>query len=237
MRPGSVHVSCSTVGPWTSREIAIAHSKRDIGFVSAPIFARPDGMAAGQATIPVSGAPEAIQRIKPLLEATATGVFDTFGADPGAANVVKLSGNFLIAAAIESLSEAMAMAEANGVDREATFDLLTQTIFNCLIYKGYGQRVALRDHAPYVDAHFALDLGRKDVNLIRETGSRADVPMPIASLLADRFASAAAKGRGELDWSAIGLASSEDAGVDVSAFEARCHRNNPKLDWLPPVIK
>ena len=127
------------------------------------------------------------------------------------------------------------MAEANGVDRTATYDLLTTTIFNCLIYKGYGQRVAMRDHAPYPDAHFALDLGRKDVALVRETATRSDVSMPIASLLVDRFAAAAAKGRGDLDWSAIGLSSSEDAGVDISNFEERCRREDPKLDWLPPV--
>ena len=40
----------------------------------------------------------------PLLEKTALGVHD-FGEDAGAANVVKLGGNFLIAAAIQSLSE------------------------------------------------------------------------------------------------------------------------------------
>jgi 3-hydroxyisobutyrate dehydrogenase-like beta-hydroxyacid dehydrogenase len=192
-------------------------------------------MAAAQATIPVSGNQEAVALIKPFLASTATAVYDTFGEDPGAANVVKLTGNFMIAAAIESMAEALAMAEANGVDREATYNLLTETLFNCLIYKGYGQRVCFRDHAPYPDAHFALDLGRKDVNLVKETANLANVPMPIASLLADRFASAAAKGRGELDWSAIGMASSEDAGVDTSSFEARCHRTDPKLDWLPPV--
>ena len=235
MKDGSTHVSCSTVGPWSSRAIALAHQEQGIGFVAAPVFARPDGMAAAQATIPVSGASHHIARAKPYLDATATGVYTSFGEDPGAANVVKLAGNFLIAAAIESTAEALAMAEANGVDRKATYELLTETIFNCLIYKGYGQRVAMRDHAPYEDAHFALSLGRKDMALVRETASRTDVAMPIASLLVDRFATAAAKGREELDWSAFGMAASEDSGVDVSKWEEMCRRPDPKLGWLPPV--
>lgn len=235
LSPGSVHVSCSTIAPWTARSIAAAHADRGVHFVSAPVFARPDGMRAGQATIPLSGPKAAVMLVTPLLEATSSGVFTNFGEDPGAANVVKLAGNFLIASAIESLSEALAMAEANGVDREATFDILTQTIFNCLIYKGYGQRVASRDHAPYPDAHFALELGRKDVALIREVATRANVPMPIASLLVDRFASASAKERGGLDWSAIGLNVSEEAGVDTSMFDAWCRRENPRLGWVPPV--
>lgn len=106
---GAVHVSCSTVSPHTSREVAAMHGDRGQQFVAAPIFARPDGMAAAQATIPVSGPAAAVARVVPLLEATSTSVVD-FGEEVGAANVVKLGGNFLIAAAIESMSEALALA-------------------------------------------------------------------------------------------------------------------------------
>lgn len=44
--------------------------------------------------------------------------------------------------------------------RAAMMQMLNSTIFNCLIYKGYGQRVSERDHLPYPDAHFALELVR-----------------------------------------------------------------------------
>jgi 3-hydroxyisobutyrate dehydrogenase-like beta-hydroxyacid dehydrogenase len=116
-------------------------------------------MALGQATIPVAGPADAVARVLPLLEATSTGVFE-FGEDPGAANVAKLGGNFLIAAAIESMAESLALAEANGVDRVQMMTMLNSTIFDCLIYKGYGQRVAERDHTPYPDAHFSLEVSR-----------------------------------------------------------------------------
>lgn len=113
---GSVHVGCSTVSPQAARAVAAVHDAHGSTYVSAPVFARPDGMALGQATIPVSGPAAGLARIKPLLEATSTGVFE-FGEDVGASNVVKLGGNFLIASAIESMAESMALAEANGVDR------------------------------------------------------------------------------------------------------------------------
>ena len=61
---------------------------------------------------------------------------------------MKLCGNFLIASSIEAISEAMALAEKNNVDRKVVMDLLSSTIFDCLIYKGYGQRVSDRDHRP-----------------------------------------------------------------------------------------
>ena len=235
LQPGAIHVSCSTVSPDTSRAIAKEHVDSGAGFVCAPVFARPDGMALGHATIPVSGADESVQRVLPLLNATATEVRTGFGSDPGAANVVKLAGNFLIASAIESMGEAFALSEAQGVDREAVRSLLTETIFDCLIYKGYGQRVARRDHAAYPNAHFALDLGRKDIELVRQTAASVNVPMPVAALLGDRFSGATAKGRSDLDWSAVGLASSEDAGVDVSKEIEQCRRPDPRIDWKPPT--
>jgi 3-hydroxyisobutyrate dehydrogenase-like beta-hydroxyacid dehydrogenase len=212
-------------------------------------------MALGQATIPVAGPADAVARVLPLLEATSTGVFE-FGEDPGAANVAKLGGNFLIAAAIESMAESLALAEANGVDRVQMMTMLNSTIFDCLIYKGYGQRVAERDHTPYPDAHFSLEvsrpaseqaggqakragqqllsmlgggvcctvlqLGLKDVSLVSSTAAQSNVPMPICSQLKDRFLSASAAGWNDLDWSAIGMKVSSDAGVDVTAHAAKC---------------
>ena len=68
---------------------------------------------------------------------------------------------------------------------------------------------------PNTTGGFSLGLGYKDVALVRETAKRSDVPMPVASLLHDRFLASVNKGRGELDWSAVALAISEDAGVRV----------------------
>ena len=147
-----------------------------------------------------------------LLEPSNGKVFP-FGSDPGAGNVTKLCGNFLIATTIESLAESLALAEANGVDRVAVKDMLTSTIFDCLIYKGYGQRVSERDHQP---GGFALELGLKDVSLILDTAHKSGVAMPFGSVMKDNFTAAMSKGREGLDWSALALHASENAGVDVS---------------------
>lgn len=136
-----------------------------------------------------------------------------FGDDVGSANIVKLSGNFLIASTIESISEATTLAEKHGVDRIKVMNLLSSTIFNCLIYKGYGQRVSERD---FRSGGFSLNLGLKDVTLVSQAAKQVDVPMPFLSVLLDRYTSAKAKGRGNFDWSAIGLNVAEDAGIDVS---------------------
>ena len=173
----------------------------------------------------ISGGTDSLRTelVTPILSSTSTKVYD-FGDDVAAANVVKLCGNFLIAAAIESMSESFTLAERNGVDRNQLKGLLTDTIFDCLIYKGYGQRVAEFDHTPYEDAHFALELGHKDVNLVMDTANTSQVAMPIAAVLHDRYLSAMSKGRQHLDWSAIALNMAEDAGLDVSEKETKCKK-------------
>lgn len=181
-------------------------------FVTSPVFARPDGIQRKEAFFPLSGEYSGREEAKELIGTTSKNIFD-FGEDAGAANVVKLCGNFLIASSIESMSEALALAESNGLDRVQVMKMLNSTIFDCLIYKGYGQRVSERDHIP---GGFSLQLGGKDVSLVLRDASKQRVAMPFASVLRDRFLSAEAKGRSQLDWSAIGLSSSEDAGVDIS---------------------
>jgi len=218
----SIHMSCSTISPTTSRELATLHYNHNESFyVAAPVFARPDGMAKAQATIPVSGNKHAIGIMKPLLQHTSTGIYE-FGEDPGAANVVKLCGNFLIASAIESMAEALTLGECNGVNRVQLMEMLNSTIFDCLIYKGYGQRVSQYDHKPYENAHFSLLLGNKDINLVLETAKRSHTPMPLASLLSNRYFTSINKKRENLDWSAIALDVSENAGLDISKKEKDC---------------
>ena len=187
-------------------------------YAGAPVFARPDGVATKNGAWLLSGDPAATAVAKPILETTCGGVHE-FGSDPGAGNVVKLCGNFMIASAIEAIGESLTLAETNGVDREAVMQMLSSTIFDCLIYKGYGNRVAGRKHLQDVDRPgFALELGLKDVSLVLDTAHRSKTPMPFGSVLHDRLLSSLAKGRGDLDWSAAGLAISEDAGVDVQEY-------------------
>ena len=212
----SLHIGCSTVSPHTSRFVNSLHQAKGSRYIGAPVFARPDGVEAKQAYFTAGGKEEDIKRAEPILLATGSKVYN-FGSDCGNGNVVKLCGNFLIASTIESLAESLALAENNGVDRKALMEMLTTTIFDCLIYKGYGDRVANRKHQP---GGFALELGLKDVTLVLDTAHKSNTTMPLGSLLHDRYLTARAKGRAELDWSAIGLNASEDAGVDISKILA-----------------
>jgi len=144
-----------------------------------------------------------------VLESFSQNIVD-FGEAPGAANVVKLSGNFLIASAIEAMAEACSLVEKSGVDRRQFIDLLAGSLFDCPVYQIYGTGIADRRYEPF---GFRLSLGFKDVNLVRGAAADVDVPMPLASLVHDRLLSLMNKGHGDLDWTAVDIGVSEDAGT------------------------
>jgi 3-hydroxyisobutyrate dehydrogenase-like beta-hydroxyacid dehydrogenase len=206
---GGIHIAMSTVAPATARRLAQHHAAHGSTYIAAPVFGRPDAAKVKKLWILVSGPAAQKAAIRSVLEAMGQAIFD-FGDDPGAANVAKLAGNFLIAANLEAMSEAFAMAEKQGVDQAAVADMLAKTLFACPIYQNYGKMVSEKRFTP---VGFRMPLGLKDVELTLRTAAEVTVPMPTASLVRDRFLASLAKGRGEMDWAAIALSVLDDAGL------------------------
>lgn len=209
---GAVHVSSSTVSVALSQRLAEAHAKAGQRFVAAPVFGRPEAAAAGQLFVLAGGEPAAVEAAMPLLEAMGQKTFVVSDA-PRAANLVKLSGNFLIASVIEALGEALALVAKGGVDQRRCLEILTSTLFDAPVYRTYGGLIAEGRFEP---AGFAAPLGQKDVRLALAAADDLRVPMPLASLLRDRFLTLLAHGGDRLDWSAIGGLAARDAGTPAA---------------------
>ena len=148
----------------------------------------------------------------PLFEAMGQKTF-SMGDRPSAANLIKLSGNFLIASIFESLGEAFALVGKGGVDLRQFHQILTSTLFDAPVYRTYGPIMIDRTFEP---AGFAAPLGHKDIRLTLAAADQLRVPMPLASLLRDRFLTLLAHGGDKLDWSAIGELAAKDAGAGAS---------------------
>jgi 3-hydroxyisobutyrate dehydrogenase-like beta-hydroxyacid dehydrogenase len=205
---GAPHISSSTISVALSEKLEAAHAKAGQRFVAAPVFGRPDVAAAGQLFVIAAGGRDTLDAVAPLFDAIGQKTFVVSGT-PKAANLVKLSGNFLIASVIESLGEAMALVGKGGVDRRQYLDILTSTQFDAPVYKTYGGLIADGTFEP---AGFAAPLGYKDIRLTLAAAEDLRVPLPLASLLRDRFLTLLAHGGDKFDWSAIGQLAAKDAG-------------------------
>jgi len=204
-----LHVSSSTISVALSERLAAEHGNAGQRFLAAPVFGRPDMAAAGQLFIVVGGERAAVETAAPLLAAIGQKTFFVSDA-PKAANLVKLSGNFLTASLIEAMGEALTLIAKGGVDQRHYLDILTSSLFTAPAYKTYGGLIASGSFEP---AGFAAPLGQKDIRLVLAAADDLRVPMPLASLLRDRFLTLMANGGDRLDWSAIGKLPAVDAGI------------------------
>jgi 3-hydroxyisobutyrate dehydrogenase-like beta-hydroxyacid dehydrogenase len=206
---GATHISMSTVSVELARNLTDAHARAGQNFLSAPVFGRPEAAAERKLFIVAAGDPGVIRACQPAFDAMSQRTFE-IGVEPAAANLTKIAGNFMIAAMIETLGEALALVGKGGVEPQTFLNVMTSTLFPAPAYRTYGTLIAEHKFSP---AGFAAPLGHKDVRLVLAAGESLRVPMPLGSLLNDRFVRLLAQGGEQLDWSAIGQLAADDAGI------------------------
>jgi 3-hydroxyisobutyrate dehydrogenase-like beta-hydroxyacid dehydrogenase len=207
--PGLIHLNLATVSVALAREFAELHRQRKIGYVAAPVFGRPDAAAAGKLNVVVAGDPATIAKAQPVLDAIGQKTWPV-GDQPESANVVKIAGNFMIASAIETMGEAVALARSHGVKADAFLDILTNTLFAAPAYKLYGGLIAAEKYKP---AGFAAPLALKDVRLALSAADEKNVPMPFANVVRDSLMELIATDGADDDWVAIARVASRRAGL------------------------
>ncbi|HEV2729033.1 MAG TPA: NAD(P)-dependent oxidoreductase [Terriglobales bacterium] len=210
---GAIHVGMSTISVALSRRLAGAHQEKQQHYVAAPVFGRPDAAAAAKLFIVVAGPAKQIERCQVLFDAMGQKTF-VVGEDAPSANVIKLTGNFLIITVIESLAEAFALVRKSGLDPNKFLEVLTGSLFAAPIFRNYGGMIAKGQFEP---VGFKLPLGLKDNRLVLAAAEEAAVPMPMASLIHDRFLAAIAQGLDNGDWSEIARISFRSAGLEKAA--------------------
>lgn len=197
--PTCIHLNMATIGLDVAIRMAAAHAARGAGYIAAPVFGRPEVAASGGLDIVAAGAPDLLSRCEPLFAALGRRVFRV-GAKPQTANVVKIARNFMLAAIIESLGEAFALVEKNGVAPQSFLDIITSTSMSAPAFRNYGRLMLERPAQPT----FPLRLGLKDVELALAAGAHSEVPLPTAALIREQHLGALANGYGDKDWAELG---------------------------------
>jgi 3-hydroxyisobutyrate dehydrogenase-like beta-hydroxyacid dehydrogenase len=196
----ALHVGHSTISVALADRLATDSGTG--GYVSAPVFGRPPAAAAGKLFVVAAGSPAALDRCEPVFADIGQRTF-RIDNTPSAANLVKLSGNFMIMGAVEAMAEAMTLAEKGGVDRRTLFEVLTGTLFSAPIYQTYGE-ILIEDR--FRPAGFAAPLGLKDMTLVDAAATSFGAPMPLLGIVRDHLRSVIATEGPDVDWAGIALA-------------------------------
>lgn len=207
--PGAVHISMSTISPALSTRLAERHGAAGQMYIAAPVFGRPEAAEAKKLWIVAAGPASGLERCRPILDAMGQGVI-VVGDDPPRANVIKLAGNFLLAAAIEAMGEAFALGRKYGVAPADLLDIVNGRLLRSPVYENYGKLIADERYEP---AGFKLKYGLKDIRLALGAADAVAAPLPLASLIRDRFLSGVARGWGDIDWAGLARVAAADAGL------------------------
>ena len=216
MKPGAVHLDCSTVDVETARAVAQDAAKAGLGAVDAPVSGGIGGAAAGTLTFMAGGAAEAFATAQPLFDVMGQKAVHCGPAGNGQA--AKICNNMILGVTMIATCEAFALADKLGLDRQAMFDVVSTSSgysWSMNVYcpaPGIGpQSPADNDYRP----GFSADLMLKDLNLSQMAAKAADADTPMGQAARDIYAQ---------------FVEDEDgAGRDFSAmlprFEKR-HRSN-----------
>jgi 3-hydroxyisobutyrate dehydrogenase-like beta-hydroxyacid dehydrogenase len=208
LKPGGIHLSHSTISTVLARKLTAEHAQRKQGYLSVPVFGRPEAAESKNLVVVAAGPTEYVDRCRPIFDAIGKQTF-VMGTEPVQANIAKLCGNFMIIGMIESIGEAYATIRKAGIDPELFIETVN-ALFGSPFMGMYGKLIAREEFSP---ARFVLHLGLKDVRLLLRAADDLASPMPLASLVHDNLLSALAQDQGELDWSSMTQVLARNAGL------------------------
>ncbi len=199
LSPGALHISCSTISVALSERLTQEHARRGHEFVAAPVFGRPNFAEEGRLWIVAAGAERAVAKARPLLETFSRGI-SVVGTEPRQAHAVKLGGNFLISAMIYSLSESFVYASGQGIDPAIFIETVNSALFQSPLYAAYANVMLHPPEQSGATPGASIDLGEKDLRLLREAAAAGGTRLSLADSLAGVFARARAAGLSHADW-------------------------------------
>jgi 3-hydroxyisobutyrate dehydrogenase-like beta-hydroxyacid dehydrogenase len=209
-RPGLIVIEMSTIDPATTTRVAAALATRGVSMLDAPV-GRPSTFAAGAALAFMVGGDKAVlDRCRDILLAMGDTIFYCGGSGMG--STMKVVNNLLSITTLAVTAEALVLGAKSGLDPSVMLEVLRRTAANnAHLEMTYPNKALRGDFSPT----FMIDLAHKDLSLGLELGAAQQVPLALGAVAREMFTAARAKGRGQLDWTAVMTVLEDVAGAQV----------------------
>jgi 3-hydroxyisobutyrate dehydrogenase-like beta-hydroxyacid dehydrogenase len=198
-RPDTVLVDMSTVSPAASARVAAQAEAASVDYLRAPVSGNPSVVRAGNLSFMVSGSPETLERVEPVIRAIGPTVHHVGDAEQ--ARIVKLAINLMVGGIAELMSEALVLGEAAGVSRADLLEVMGSSAAGAPFVK-YKTEPLLRDD---FSATFTTALMEKDIDLILDAADDNGVELPVARELKVLLRAASDAGYADDDFIALFL--------------------------------
>ncbi len=197
IRDGALWIDMSTIAPATTARVAAELAKKGVQSLDAPVSGGEKGAIDAALSIMIGGSDAAFARAKPIFEALGKNIVHV--GELGAGQVTKACNQIVVGVTIEAVAEALALAEASGVDPSKVRAALLGGFAQSKILEVHGQRMIDRTFNP----GFKARLHRKDMNIASEAGDANGMDLAAAKLVRDRFDALIERGDGDKDHSAL----------------------------------
>jgi len=195
--PGLICVDNSTIKPATARRIAAALAAQGVACLDAPVSGGDIGARNGTLTIMVGGPAEALEAVRPVLEAMGKSI--THVGDAGAGQIAKAANQIMVAAQMVAMGELLVFARKAGADPRKVVEAIKGGAAQCWTLDVKPPRLFEGNRGPGFKAHMQA----KDLNIVLETAREYGIPLPSVAVDAQLFNAMLAMGMGELDNSAV----------------------------------
>jgi 2-hydroxy-3-oxopropionate reductase len=197
VKDGALWIDMSTIAPATTKQVAERLARSGVESLDAPVSGGEKGAIDAALSIMVGGSDAAFARAKPIFEALGKNIVHV--GELGAGQVTKACNQIVVGVTIEAVAEALALAEASGVDPAKVRAALLGGFAQSKILEVHGQRMIDRTFNP----GFKSRLHRKDMNIAANAGDEHHLDLAAAKLVRERFDALIARGDGDRDHSAL----------------------------------
>jgi 3-hydroxyisobutyrate dehydrogenase len=198
LEPGVAVMVMATVGPAAVQRWADRLAQQQVEVVDAPVSGGVRRAAAGDLLVMVGGSESAVRLARPVLDAIA-GQAPVVGPAPGDGQKVKLVNQLLCGVHIAVAAEALAYAEAMGLDPAATWEVIRGGAAASFMLDDRGERMVRQTD----EVKSALDLFVKDMGLVLEAARETSFPAPLASAAEQLYLAGRRAGLGRRDDSSV----------------------------------
>lgn len=198
-RAGMLLIDMSTIAPATAKKLYTELKAHSIDSLDAPVSGGDIGAQQGTLSIMVGGEKAAFDRALPVLQAMGKNIVHI--GDAGAGQVTKACNQIVVALTVQAVAEALTLAKKSGVDAAKVRDALLGGYAQSRVLEVHGKRILEDSFQP----GFKLNLHRKDMNIVLQTGREIGVPLLGSAQVAVLMDALIAQGYGELDNAAIAL--------------------------------
>lgn len=195
--PGLIFIDNSTIKPATARLIASRLSEKDILALDAPVSGGDIGAKNATLTIMVGGPLEALERARPILQATGKTI--THIGEAGTGQIAKAANQIMVAAQMVAMGELLIFSQKAGADPRKVVEAIRGGAAQCWTLDVKPQRLFQNIREP----GFKSSMQAKDLNIIMETAREYGIVLPSAALDTQLYNALVQQGKGNLDNSAI----------------------------------